>query len=119
MKTASAKLVGARISLKHAVVVCKVLKGKKLSKAKELLQNLLDKKESIGGKYYTKTCKTILQLLSSAESNARQKDLVLEKTFIKKIKADKGRVFIRPKSRAKFRGRKAKVTNIEIMLEER
>ena len=119
MKTVSAELIGARISLKHSIILCKKLKGMKLNKAKRFLQNLIDKKESIDGKYYTKASRILLKLLESGEANATQKNLNVEKLYIQLAKADKGRKFIRPKSRFKFRGREAKVTNLKIVLGER
>jgi len=109
----------ARISLKHSVILCKKLKGKKLSKAKTFLQNLIEKKESIDGKYYTKASSEILKLLENVEANAKQKNMNIERLFISKIKADKGFTFILPKSKAKFRGRRGKVTNLEVVVEER
>jgi len=109
----------ARISLKHSVILCKKLKGKKLSKAKSFLQNLIDKKESIEGKYYTKASNEILKLLKDAEANAKQKNMNEERLFIKRMKADKGFTFLLPKSKAKFRGRRGKVTNLEVVVEER
>ncbi|MCS7106148.1 MAG: hypothetical protein NZ942_02445 [Candidatus Aenigmarchaeota archaeon] len=119
MKTASALLEDARVSLKHSLILCKELKNKKLEEAKKFLEMLVDKKISLNGKYYTKAAKQILEILKTAEANAKVKKLNPEKLFIKVAKADKGRVFIRPKSRWRFRGRKAKVTRIEIILGER
>ncbi|MDI6798613.1 MAG: uL22 family ribosomal protein [Candidatus Aenigmarchaeota archaeon] len=119
MKTASARLDNARVSLKHSVAICKELKNKKLEKAKKFLENLRDKKISLNKKYYTKASKQILKILENAEANARVKNLNPERLFVKSAKADKGEVFIRPKSRWRFRGRRAKVTRIEIELEER
>jgi large subunit ribosomal protein L22 len=109
----------ARVSLKHCIILCKAIRGKRVINAKKLLQNLIDKKESIDGKYYTKASKHLLELLESAEANAKQKGINEEKIFVKVAKADKGYTFILPKSRAKFRGRKAKVTNLEIVVSER
>jgi large subunit ribosomal protein L22 len=108
-----------RISLKHAKILCKAIRKKKLAKAKIFLQNLIDKKVSLNKKYYTKAAKQILKILESAEANAKNKNLNLEKLFVESARASKGEKFIRPKSRAKFRGRKAKSTNIEIILGER
>ncbi|MEM5834376.1 MAG: uL22 family ribosomal protein [Candidatus Aenigmatarchaeota archaeon] len=119
MKTASALLEDARVSLEHCVIICRELKNKKVGEAKKFLEMLIDKKISLNGKYYTKAAKQILEILKSAEANAKVKNLNQEKLFIKVAKADKGRVFIRPKSRWRFRGRKAKVTRIEIILGER
>lgn len=119
MKTARALQENARISLKHAVIVCREIKNKNVEKAERLLEDLINKKRSLNGKYYTNACKKILEILKNAEANAKNKNFNLEKTFVKIAKADKGEVFIRPKSRARFRGREAKVTRIEIVLEER
>jgi large subunit ribosomal protein L22 len=109
----------ARISLKHAIILCRAIRKKKLAKAKNFLQNLIDKKASLNRKYYTKAAKQILKVLENAEANAKNKNLNLERLFVENAKASKGEKFIRPKSRAKFRGRKAKSTNIEIILGER
>jgi large subunit ribosomal protein L22 len=109
----------ARISLKHALAICRAIRKKKLDKAKKFLQNLIEKKVSLNKKYYTKAAKQILKILESAEANAKNKNLNPEKLFVENARASKGEKFIRPKSRAKFRGRKAKSTNIEIILGER
>jgi large subunit ribosomal protein L22 len=119
MATALAKLEDARISLKHAIVICKNLKNKKVEKAKNFLKNLIEKKVSLRGKYYTKAAKKILEVLESAEANAKNKNLNLEKLFVKTAKADKGPTFIRPRSRTRFRGRRFKSTHITIEVEER
>jgi len=112
-----------RISTKHALEICPKIKGNPLQKAKRFLNNLLAKKIGIKGKtkgkYYTNAAKNILSVLNAAEANAKQKNLNVEKLFVKQAKADKGYKFIRPKTRAKFAGRKAKMTNITIILEER
>lgn len=115
----SAKLEDARISLKHSVAICKELKGKNLSKAKKFLEDLINRKISLEGSYYTNAAKRILELLSSAEANARFKGLAAEKLFVKAAKADKGFSFVKPKSRWRFRGRRAKAATVAITLEER
>jgi ribosomal protein L22 len=115
---AKAKFEGARISFKNSIIVCKAIRGLSLEKGKKFLEDLIAKRRSLDGKYYTNAAKKILEILKNAEANAKQKNLNLEKLFIF-AKADKGFRLITPKSRAKFRGRKAKVTNIEIVLEER
>jgi len=119
MKTASASIENARISLKHSAAICKELKGKKLESAKNFLEKLLDKKISLGKKYYPSAAKQILEILESAEANAKQKGLAEEKLFIRKIKADQGFTFVKPKSRWHFRGRKAKSTTLIVELGER
>ncbi|TAL47608.1 hypothetical protein EPN87_02525 [archaeon] len=107
-----------RISHKHAMVLCNELKGMKLSRAEKFLQNMLDKKENIEGKFYTKASGTILALIKSAEANAKQKNNDVEKLIVKNIKSDLGYKFIRPRSRFKFRGKRGKMSNITVVLGE-
>ena len=119
MKTATARADDARISLKHSMVICDQLRGKKLDKAKSFLENLLFKTISLDGKYHPTASKKILEILKAAEANAKVKGLNPDKIFIKQIKGDKSRNFMRPRSRWRLRGRKAKATNILVLLEER
>ena len=116
---ASAKVYGAKISSKKSFELVKHIRGKKLSKAKTFLQNLIEEKQALDGKFYTSTATEFLNVLNSAEANAKQKNLDANKLFVKIAKADRGYKFIRPKSKAKFRGRKAKITNLEIIVEQR
>lgn len=116
---ATAKAMNARISFKHSLILCRVLRRKKVSSAKKILEDLIAQKRSLNRKYFINASKKFLEVLKDAEANAKQKKLNLDDLFIKIIKADKGEKFIRPKSRAKFRGREAKSTNIKIILEER
>jgi ribosomal protein L22 len=116
---ASAKIFSSRISFKHAQEICKKISGKKLVAAKKFLQNLQDKKTSIDGKYFTSATRAVAQALESAEANAKQKNLSTERLFVKIAKADKGMTYFRPRSRFKLRGKKAKMTNLQIVLEER
>jgi ribosomal protein L22 len=115
----SSKLSDARISFKSSLILSRELKGKRVGSAKQFLDGLINQTTNIDGKHYTTVAKTFLQLLKSAEANARQKNLDTEKLFVKIAKTDKARKFVRPKSRFKFRGREAKTANIEIVLEER
>lgn len=87
-----AKVLGRDISIstKHSVEVCRALRGKNLQKAKVFLKKVIDKKEAVpyrrynkdlghkkgkvgAGRYPVKTCKAILGLLESAETNAQFK----------------------------------------------
>ena len=118
MKVALARTRNSRISLKHAIQICKFLENKRLHKAKSFLENVLNGKESFKGKYYTNATKEFLSLLKAVEANAKKKGLNVEKLFIKMIKADKGETLRLPK-RAKFVPRRAKTTNLTVMVEER
>lgn len=119
MRTASARATDARISSKHSFIICNEIRGKKLERAKKILESMIAKKISLKGKYYTKASKKILELLENADANAKFRGLSIETLFVKTAKADRGYKFIRPKSRMRFRGRKAKVTNIEIVVGEK
>jgi len=119
MKTASSKFSGARISLKHSLVLCKELRGKKLDRARLFLEGLVSEKRSIAGKYYPKAAGRFLEMLKTVEANARQKNLNPEKLFIKKIKADKGLRFYRPRSLWHLRRERARSSNLVIEVEER
>lgn len=113
---ASAKLIGSRISLYSSSLLCNQLRGMKLVKAEKFLQDLIERRASLRGKYYTKTAKHFLQLLKSVEANARRKNLELERLRIRVIKADKGQSVVLPKTRAKLGRRKAKSTNVSVVV---
>jgi ribosomal protein L22 len=63
------------ISSENAIIVCKVLNRKKFADAKKLLENIVNKEDSIKGRYYTKTSIEILKLLNQLESNARAQNV--------------------------------------------
>lgn len=119
MKTASTILRDARISFKKSQVLVHKIKGKRLSKAKSILEDLAEQKHSLEGKYYPKTAKKFLEMLRTVEANAKVKKLNTEKLWIKKAKAEKGVMFMRPRSRFRLRSRRAKSATVEIIVEER
>jgi ribosomal protein L22 len=118
-KTAEASKPTARVSLKDSVVIFKQIRNKKLEKAKNLLNDLISQKRSLDGKYYTNAAKEILNLLEDVEANAEALELNTEKLFIKKAVTSKGFRFMLPKSRWTHRGRKAKMCQLEVEVEER
>jgi ribosomal protein L22 len=119
MKTAKAKIIGAKISMKHSLVLCKHLRGMSLKKATQFLEDLIAMKKNIDGKYYTNASKKFLELLKSVEANAKVKGLNVEKLFIKTIKAENGRRAWRPRSRWILRGQKMKSVNLTVEVGER
>lgn len=118
-KIASAKLDSARISLIHSMAILKAIRGKRLEAGKKFLEELLDQKRSLHGKYYPTAAKKILEMLEAVEANAKVKDLTVEKLFIKTAKADKGFRFMRPRTRWRLRGRKVKSATVLIEVAER
>jgi large subunit ribosomal protein L22 len=119
MKTATALKPLARVSLKDSVIVMKYLRKKPVEKAKAFLNDLIDQKRDIDGKYYTGASKAILELLEEAEANADSLGLDREKLFVKEAVANQAFRFILPKSRWSHRGKKAKLCQLKITLEER
>ena len=112
---AKAKIKNARVSFKSSIIVCKYIRGLKLERAKKFLENLINQKFSINGKYYTKVAKQLLDLLNQAEANALRKNLKIEKLYVF-AKADKGEKIMRY---GRMGARKAKSTNLEIILVEK
>ncbi len=119
MKTANAKLMGALVSTNTSRVVLKKIKGKKVDKAIKFLEGLLNQKRDIDGQYHTRTTESLLKILKSAQANAKNKTMNLDKLFVREAKADKAARRSLAKSRTPHRGRVGKSSNIEIILEER
>ena len=117
-KTVSASETNARVSRKDSLIIAKELRGKRADLARQLLVDLVSKSRSLKGKYYTNSSKKLLEVLDSAIANSIQKNMDIEKLFVKSIKADKGRVFMRPRSRTKRRGEQIKAANILVVLEQ-
>lgn len=115
----SAKAYGRdlRISTKSSTIICRAISGKNLAKGKNLLQDLVEKRRSLEGKYYTNASKEILNIIKSAEANAEFKGLDLNRLVIF-ASAHKGSTFIRPR-RLKMRRTRRKMTNIQVVLQQK
>ena len=119
------------ISAKQSVVVCAYVKGKDLQKVKKMLARVMQLKQAIPfsrynkgaghrpglgpAQYPIKTAKHLLMLLESAESNAQQKGLDVNKLVISHIKSDNAGTSWRY---GRQRRRRAKRTHIEVILTE-
>jgi len=106
-----------RISRKSAVKICNVIRGKPLKRVKRLLNDLLQQKRSLDGKYYTKTVKEIKRLIESCEKNAETLGLNKEKLMVH-VSAHKGTTLLRRRRKAAF-GSRLKSTNLEVILIEK
>ncbi len=102
------------ISTRHAIKVCRAINRRKLKIAKDLLNNLVNEKADLRGKYYTKTAKEILKTLETVEHNAKQKNLNLEDLIVF-ASASKGFTQYRLRRKSKH-GKKMKISNIQIVL---
>ena len=116
-KSAKAYGRGVRVSTKSSAIVCKAVTGKRLEKGKALLQDILDERRSLDGKYYTRTTKEILNMIKSAEANAESLGLDPENLHIH-ASAHKGFTFFRPRGFKRSR-EQAKTTNLQVVLEAR
>ena len=120
------------ISFKQSVEICRFIKDKNISDAKNSLQKVIDKKiavpfrrynwdlghkKEIGpGRYPKNTSNEFIKLIEAVESNAQFKGLITSNLVISHISAHKaGKAWhYGRKSR-----RKMKRTNIEIVIEEK
>ncbi len=108
---------GLRISEKGSATLCGKLTGMNLKKGRDLLEGLISQKVSIRGKHYTNVSKELLKMLQSGENNAEAKGLDADRLVIHAT-AHKGFTFYRPR-RLKMRRTRRKVTNIQIVMEQR
>ena len=118
------------ISTKKSVEICNLIRDKTIEKAKTILENAINMKQAIpykrynmntphkpgmmAGRYPIKTCKVILDMLKSVESNANNQGLA-SNLIIKHISASKGSLQWHV---GRKRRRKMKRTNLKIIIEE-
>lgn len=108
---------GLRISAKSSAKVCKAITGLSLPKAQVLTSQLVEKKKSIGGKHYTNIATELHSLLKSAEANTEFKGMIPDRMFVH-ASAHESFTFQTPR-RFKQRGRKRKISNIQLVLQQR
>ncbi|MBS3054818.1 MAG: hypothetical protein J4431_04735 [Candidatus Aenigmarchaeota archaeon] len=105
-----------RMSPKKGELICNMLRKKKLSVAKRMLKDMYTGKRSMGGKYYTKTVKELLDLLVSCEKNALSLGMDTAKMFVF-ASSHKGTMFRRRRRKSGF-GSTMKTANVEMILVE-
>ncbi|MBI2676304.1 MAG: hypothetical protein HYX24_07630 [Candidatus Aenigmarchaeota archaeon] len=115
----SAKAYGRNLDLsrRKAAIVCQAIRGRQLEKAKRLLEDMVEGKRNLEGKFYTKTAKTMLNLLKSAEANADAKGLDAERLVVHAT-AHQG-VEYRSGRRFKMHGDTRKFAHVQVVLEEK
>lgn len=130
-----AKAFGSSLSIstKQSIEIANHIRGRKVERAKTILQKAMELAEPIpykrfngdvghrrgnimAGRYPVKACTEILKLIKSAEANAEAKGLATDALIIKHICAHKGPNVGRF---GRHRGRRAKRTHIEIILTEK
>ncbi len=141
-ETKAAKAMGYEmpISFKHAVEICRAIRGKRIEEAMEFLEDVIAMKRAVpfkkhkkkvahksglekwyAGRYPQKAAKAILKILRNLEANAEYKGLEVERLKIVHAQAKKGRVLKRYMPRAFGRATpKFKVlTTVEFVAEVR
>lgn len=130
---ASARGFDIAISTKASIEVASFIRGKDLSKAVALMEGVIVKKVAVpykkfnrdvghkkgriaAGRYPINVAKEVLRLLLSAEKNAENKGLDTKALFVKSVIANRGTNTVKS---SRFRGRQAKRTHLEIILEEK
>ena len=119
------------ISFKYSIEICNSIRNKNIGYAKNLLNDAIDEKKAIPfrvytmhlghkrkigpGRYPKKASIEILNLINAVEANAQFKGLNTSNLVIKSIIANKG---VRSARSGRKRGRKNKMTHIEIVVEE-
>jgi ribosomal protein uL22 len=133
-KMAKAVLLSQTVSTKQACEVAKFVKGKSTKKALADLENVLAKKVAVpytqfngdvghkkgvgigAGRYPEKTSTAFVKLIKLAQSNAADLSLDAEKLVIKSVVVQRGS---RTPRYGRIRGRTAKVSHIEMVVEEK
>jgi large subunit ribosomal protein L22 len=135
-----AKAIGREmhISPKHSMEVCRMIRGKKLEKAKEMLEGVIAKTRAVPfkrhhrcmghrkgkgfgpGRYPVKAAGAILKIIESAEANAEYSGLDTESLVIRHISAYKGRTISgwMPRAHGRSSPKDTETVNIEVILEE-
>ena len=138
-KTVKASGREVRVSHKHAREVCRTIKGMKLSQAKTLLLDVMEKKKAIpfrryqkkaghrhglekafAGRYPIKAAEKILKILQGAEANAENKGLDTDRLNVKHAAAYPGMKVKRytPRAHGRASPKYDTLTHIEIVLAE-
>ncbi|MDR0900930.1 MAG: 50S ribosomal protein L22 [Methanobrevibacter sp.] len=108
-KTARAMGRSLKISPKHAVEICRTVRGMEVEKAKNYLKEVIEMKKAIpfkrhnkkvghrkelkgwpSGRYPVKAATQILKILENAESNAEYKGMDIENLKIEHISSHRG-----------------------------
>jgi len=125
-------VLAASVSTKHCIEICNHIKGRDLTRAKEILNDAIELKTAIPFKRFNhgighkkgigparfavKACTEMINGLKSCEANASNKGLNTSELIINHINAQ---MAARPWHYGRARRRKTKRTHIEIVLAEK
>lgn len=138
-KTARAMGSSLKISPKHAVEICKAVRGMNVEKAKNYLNDVIGMKKAVpfkkhnkkvghrkglkgwpSGRYPIKAATQILKILENAEANAEYKGMDTENLKIEHISSHKGMVIrgIIPRAFGRVTPFNTPTTHVQIVLGE-
>ena len=133
MNDHTAKAVGKDlpISTKHSVNICNAIRGKRTERAKRILEDVIGMRKAIPyrrynkdlahktrigpGRFPIKASAEVLKLIKSVEANAQSKGLNTTNLVIRHISSH---LASRPWHFGRHRGRKAKRSHVQIVVEE-
>jgi len=141
-ETKAAKAMGYEmpISFKHAVEICRAIRGKKIEEARKLLEEVVEMRRPLpfkrhkkkvahkrglekwyAGRYPQKAAKYVLKVLRNLEANAEYKGLDVGNLIIVHAQAQKGRVIQRymPRAFGRATPRFQQLTTVELVAEVR
>jgi len=141
-ETKAAKAMGYEmdISFKHAVEICRAIRGRKVQDAIKYLEDVVAMKRVVpfrkykkkvahksglekwyAGRYPQKAARHILKILKNLEANAEYKGLEVERLIIVHAQAKKGRVLKRymPRAFGRATPRFKQLTTVEFIAEVR
>ncbi|MCJ7478870.1 MAG: 50S ribosomal protein L22 [Candidatus Nanohaloarchaeota archaeon QJJ-7] len=121
------------ISRKHAREVGEFIKGESVEEAKQKLDRVTEEEQAVpytrhdaeqshrkgsmdSGRYPVKTAEEMLELLQSAESNARYEGMNTDNLKVTGVMINQGNRMLTPK---RHRGRKAKAAHVTIKVGEK
>ncbi len=134
----TARAIGRELSIspKHAIVICRHLKGWPLERAKGFLEDVIAKKAAVPdtrygssghrrgkvgpGRFPEKAARHILKVLEGAEANAEYKGLVVDDMVIVHMAAHRGRAWEGrfPRARGRATPKIHETVNVEVILKE-
>lgn len=126
-----------RISPKHAMEICRAIRGMHLAAAEEFLREVVGKRRPVpvkrhsktlphrrgasgAGRYPVKAARAIMEVLGNVKANAKYKGLDMEKLVIAHASAQKGITIpgFMPRAFARATPFNRPTTNVEIIVKE-
>ncbi len=136
-RTAVASLRDVDVSYKEMVELLDVIRGKKLSEARRILEDIIEMRRPVPfkrhygkvghrrgmgpGRYPVKAAKKVLALLDNVENNAEFKGLDVDNLWIVHIAAHKGMTIKRfmPRAFGRSTPKIKQLVHVEVAVEER